>query len=49
MRKLRDAVSAGADLDSLDYQEILTHYQAELKALRATMRADLGSPAFITD
>jgi hypothetical protein len=44
LRDLRDAVSHGSDLSSPDYLEILRRYQAVLKGLRNTMRADLGSP-----
>jgi hypothetical protein len=44
LRDLRDAVGHGSDLNSPDYLEILSRYQAALKGLRNVMRADLGSP-----
>lgn len=45
LRELRDVVGGGGGVDHPDYQRTLARYQAALNALRAAMRADLGSPA----
>jgi hypothetical protein len=49
LRDLRDVVGHGGDLDSPDYQQVLTRFQAALKALRNSMRTDLGSPSLTDD
>jgi hypothetical protein len=49
LRDLRDVVGRGGDLNSPDYQQILTRYQAALTTLRTAMRVDLGGPALAGD
>ena len=44
LRTLRDVVGQEHDHDSSSYQEVLHRYQRALKALRTTMREDLGTP-----
>jgi hypothetical protein len=49
LRELRELVGKGHDVESPDYQQTLTRYQAALKASRNRMRADLGTPALGDD
>jgi hypothetical protein len=49
LRKLRDLVGQGHDLESPDYQQVLNRYQLVLKTLRNSMREDLGTPPLDDD